>query len=68
MKLYVSYIVGSYKDSIIGNLGKFDTSDILIHMLQYWHECAVDEENWSLPKVLNCSGMMYRYYICLVFF
>ena len=52
MNIYVSDIVESYKDIIIGNLVNSGTSDLLLHILQCWCECAVDEDNRSLPMVL----------------
>ena len=35
MKLYVSDIVGSYLDTIIGYLGNSGTADLLLHILQF---------------------------------
>ena len=35
----------------MGNLG---TADLLLHVVQGWRECAVDEENLDLPMVLYC--------------
>ena len=52
MKLYVSDIVESYKDSIIGNLVNSGTADLLLHIVQCWNACVVDEENKYLPIVM----------------
>ena len=54
MKLYVSDIEESYKDTIIGHMGNSGTEDSLLHILQCWRECAVNEENLYLPMVLYC--------------
>ena len=37
MKIYVSDIVESYIDTIIGNLGNAGTADLLLHLAQCWH-------------------------------
>ena len=68
MKLYVTNIEDSYKDTIIGHLLNPGTSDLLVHIVNYWRACAVNEENWYLPIVLYCSHMMYQYYSRLGFF
>ena len=52
MSSYVSDIMESYKDTIIGYLGNIDTADFLPHILQFWRACAVDKENQALPVVL----------------
>ena len=65
MKLYVSDIVESYKDSIIGNLVNSGTADLLLHIVQCCRVCAVNEENQALVMVLYCSHIMYKYYSCL---
>ena len=46
-------ILGSYRDTIIGNLGKPYTEDLLLHILLCWHSCAVDEENRDLLKFIT---------------
>ena len=68
MKLYVSDIVESYKDTIIGNLVNSGTACLLIHTVQCCSVCAVDKDNFDLPIVIYCSGMMYKYYYRLGFF
>ena len=67
MKLYVSDIEESYKDTIIGHLGNSGTSDLLLQMVQCWRECKVDVENQYLSMVLYCSHMMYSYYYRILF-
>ena len=62
MNIYGSNIEEEYKDTIIGNLGNSGTADLLLHILQYWSACAVDEENQAVPMVMYCSHMMYKYY------
>ena len=52
MRIYVSDIQESYKDTMIGNLGNSGTADLLLHVVQCWRSCAVDEEKWALPLVL----------------
>ena len=44
----------SYKDTIIGNMQNSGTSDLLLHMVQRWRSCPVNEENKDLPLVLYC--------------
>ena len=65
MNIYVSYIVESYKYSIIGHLGNSGTADLLLNILQCWSACAVDEEKLDLRMVLYSSGIMYKSYSCL---
>ena len=43
MKIYVSNIEESYKDTIIGHSGNSGTSDILLQIVQCWPACEVDE-------------------------
>ena len=43
MKLYVFDIEESYKDTIIGRLVNPVTEDLLLHMVQCWRACVVDE-------------------------
>ena len=43
MKLYVYDIEESYKDTIIGNLENSGTADLLLHIVQCWRACAVNE-------------------------
>ena len=45
MKLYVSDIEELYKDTIINHLVNSDTVDLLLHIVQCWRGCAVNEEN-----------------------
>ena len=68
MKLYVSDIEKSYKDTIIGHLVNLGTEYLLLHIVQCWRECAVDEENRYINMVMYCSHMMYKYYSRLGFF
>ena len=44
MNLYVSYIKELYKETIIGNMGNSGTSDLLLHIVQCWRECVVNEK------------------------
>ena len=67
MNLYVSNIEESYKDTIICHMGNSGTEYLLLHTVQFWHACAVDEENWSLHMFLYCSHMVNKYYSRLVF-
>ena len=62
MKLYVSDIEESYKNTIIGNMGSSGTVDSLLHIVQCWRACAVNEENQALHLVLYFSHTMYKYY------
>ena len=52
MKLYVSDIEESYKYTTIGNSKNSGTSDLLLHIVQFWSTCAVDEETMDLPMIL----------------
>ena len=67
MKLYVSNIEESYKDTIIRNLVNSGTADLLLHMVKCWPAYAVNKENQALPLVLYCSHTMYKYYSRLGF-
>ena len=67
VKLYVSNIEESYKERIIGNLVNSVTADSLLHKIQCWRACAVDEEKRNLPLVMYCLCMMYKFYYRLVF-
>ena len=64
MKLYVFDIEESYQDTIIGHLVNSGTEDLLLHIVQRWRVCAVNEENWALTMVLHCLHMMYKYNSC----
>ena len=44
MKLYVSDIEEPYKDTIIFHFGNLGTSDLLLDIVQFWHECAAVEQ------------------------
>ena len=52
MKPYLSDIVESYKDKIIGHLVKLVTSDLLSNIVQCWRACEVGKDNRDLPVVL----------------
>ena len=67
MKLYVSGIEESYKDTIIGLLENSGTKNLLLYKVQCLCACVVDEEKRALPMVLYCSGMMYKYYSRIIF-
>ena len=67
MKLYVSDIEESYKDTIIGHLGNSGTEDLLLHVEKCWRSCAINEENISSPMVLYCSHMMYILFLSWIF-
>ena len=43
------------------------TSDLLLHILQCWRVCTVNEENQALPLVLYCSHTLYKHYSRLIF-
>ena len=43
MKIYVSDIEESYKDTTIGHMINSGTADLLLHILQYWYVCEVDK-------------------------
>ena len=43
MKLYVSDIEESYKYTIIGHLGNSGPEYLLLHIVLWWRECAVNE-------------------------
>ena len=67
MNLFVSFIEESYKDTIIRSLVNSGVSYLLLHIVQCWHECRVDEENQPLTLVLYCSHIIYKYYYHLWF-
>ena len=52
--LHVSDIEESYKETIIGHLGNSDTADLLLHIVNCWRACAVNEENHNLTMVMYC--------------
>ena len=33
------------KGTFIGHMGNLGTSDLLLHIVKYWHACAGNEEN-----------------------
>ena len=68
MKLDVSNLEESYKDTIIGHLGNSGTSYILLHIVQCWRAYAVDKEKQSLPMIIYCSQTMYKYYSHIGFY
>ena len=43
MNIYVSDIVESYNDTIIGHLGNSDSVDLLLPIIQSWRAFAVDK-------------------------
>ena len=47
MKIYVSNIEESYKDTIMSNLVISDTEYLLVHILKCWRACAVEEDKHS---------------------
>ena len=47
MNLYVSNIEESYKDTIIVHLGNSGTAYLILHKVQCWRACAVDEKKGS---------------------
>ena len=61
-------ILRNHKDKILSNLVNLGTVDLLLHILQSWVACVVDEKKWSLIMVLYCSGIMYKYENRLGFF
>ena len=68
MKLYVSNIEELYKDTIIGDLVSSGAADLLLHIVQCWSACAVNEEKRDPPMVIYCSVRMYKYYSSLGLF
>ena len=44
MKLYAPNIEESYKDTIIGRMVNSVAADLLLHIVQCWCACAVNEE------------------------
>ena len=64
----MSNIEESYIDTIIGHLVNSGTEYLLLHLVQCWHACAVNEENQDIPMILYYSHMMYKYYSHLGFF
>ena len=52
MKVYVSDIEESYKETIIGHLVDSWGADLLLHIVQCWRSCAVDDKKQYLPMVL----------------
>ena len=44
MKPYVPDIVKSYEDTVSGYLRKSDTAEFLLHTVQCWCPCALDED------------------------
>ena len=67
MKLCVSDIVESYKDTIMGYIFNACKLDLLLHIVQWCRACAVDKNKWDIYIVLYCTGMMYKYYSRLGF-
>ena len=67
MMFYVSNTVESYKDTIIGNLRNVGTSYFLLQIVQCWHACVVDKENWDLSMDMFFSGITPKYYSRLGF-
>ena len=65
MKLYLSNIEESYKDTIVGHFGNSCIEDLLLNITQCWRACVVVEYKWNLPILLYYSGMMYKYYSLL---
>ena len=61
MKLYMSDIEESYKDTIIGNMVNPGTADLLLHMVPFWRACAFNEENQALYMIMYCSHVIYKY-------
>ena len=68
MKLSVFNMEESYKDTIIGNMGNSGTSDLVLHIVQCFRACALNEENQDIPLVLYFSHMVYTYYSRLGFY
>ena len=52
MKIYVSDIEESYKDTIIENMKNRSTEELLLHIVQCWRACALNEEKYDLTFVL----------------
>ena len=48
MKLFVSDIVKSYKDTFVDHLVNSGPEDLLLRILKCWNSCVVDKENISL--------------------
>ena len=62
MKVYVSDIEESYKDTIIDHLRNSGTAYLLLQIVKCWRAFEVDEEKRALPMVFYCSFRMYKYY------
>ena len=67
MKIYVPNIDKSYQDTIIGNLKNSETLYSLPQMVYCWRTCEVNKEKRALPMVMYCYGMIYKYFLVLVF-
>ena len=52
MKIYVSYMVELYKDTIICSLSTAVPAELLLHMVQCCHASTVDEDIQALPVVI----------------
>ena len=63
MKRYLCNVEQSYKDTIIRNLINSGRADLLLHIVQHWRVCAVNEENKALTLVMYCSHIMYKSFI-----
>ena len=68
MNPYVSDIVKSYKNTVIGYLQNAGTSHFLLHIVQCYHACEFDEDNQSLPVVIYSSDMVWNIILVLGFF
>ena len=51
-KHFVPEIVESYKYETIHLGGNSGTYNLLIHIVQCWFECSVDDHNQALPVVV----------------
>ena len=63
MNIHVSGIEKSYKYAIIGHLVHLGTDNLLLHIVQCWRGCAVDEEK----KVSTYGSVLFRHYVYILF-
>ena len=68
MNPYVSNIVKSYEDTIIGYMGKSGATYLALHIVQRWCEFYLEnEQNQALPVIIYCYVVVYLYYSGLEF-
>ena len=60
MKLYVSDIEESYRDTIIGNMVNSGTADLLLNIAQCMRACTAMEESQYIHLFLYFLHIMYK--------